>query len=237
MSQLIATDAQKLYQDTLVDLFILDTRAYEGGGLLRFTPTSDGGNSLWHDGHEYTSVPIQAEGFTWTSTGTLPRPTLTIAVQDISFLSLVLSSRDLLGCPVTRLRTYRKYLDDGSHPDPSATYPPDYFVINKKAEETRNKLSFELTPKSDQEGRKIPALQVIRDTCMHRFRQWDEDAGAWDYAHATCPYAGEKMYNINGEETLDPTKARCGKRGSDCEAHFGKNATLPMWAFPGVARI
>lgn len=236
MSQLIATDSQRLNLDALVELFTLDARAF-GGGIMRFTPTSNGGAPLLHNGNAYMPVPIKAEGFSWTSTGTLPRPTLTLAVQDISFLSLVISSKDLLGCPVVRLRTHRKYLDDGSHPDPTATYPADHFVINKKAEETRSKLVFELTPKSDQEGRKIPALQVLRDSCMQVFRRWDVETSQWDYTNATCPYAGEAMYDINGNPTEDPLKATCGKRGSDCAAHFGATAVLPMWAFPGVGRL
>ena len=100
-------------------------------------------------------------------------------------------------------------------------------------------MTFELSTPMDQQGKQIPARQVIRDTCLHRFRYWAN--GQWNYDGVTCPYAGPAMFLPNGEPTTDPTKARCGKRISDCKKHFstilGENPTLPMFCFPGVGRI
>lgn len=229
---LIATDQQKLVQDARVEMFELEI---EGQGTLYFSSTSNNGQPIKFGGKEYQPIPIKAEGFEWTGSGTLPRPTLSIVMDDMSFISLVTGNADLVGCPITRIRTYRKYLDDGTNPNPTAMFPIERYVINRKSEDSGKSWGFELTSKQDQEGRMVPALQVIRDTCRHRFRKWN--GSYWDYAGVTCPYAGAAMYDQNGDPTTDPNKAQCGKRLTDCEVHFGIGAVLPMRAFPGVGRI
>lgn len=234
MSNLIATDAQMLSSDQLVELFEIDASAH-GAGILRFTATSIKGAPVKFNGLSYLPVPIQAKGFEWSGSGTLPRPTLEMTVPDTSFISLLVSSADLVGCPVKRIRTRRKYLDDGTNPNPTATYPAEHYSINRKTEQSRYTLAFELTPKMDQEGRRVPALQIIRDTCRHSFRKWN--GYEWDYTGVTCPYAGDEMYDANGLATPDPKVAQCGKRLSDCSVHFGKNNVLPFRGFPGVGRI
>lgn len=234
MSDLIATDVQRLEQDAIVTLFELDARRF-GDGILRFSNTVVDGSGPLFNGYQYTALPIKAEGFSFTSSGTIPRPSLSMAAKDLVFLSLVVSSDDLVGCPVTRIRTYRKYLDDGASPNPDAMFPPDYYVIERKVSQRRTQIHFELSAKMDQQGRMIPNRQVLRDSCSHRFRYWAN--GRWNYDGVTCPYAGEAMYKVNGEATGDPTQAKCGKRISDCKRHFGDNAVLPFYGYPGVARI
>jgi lambda family phage minor tail protein L len=233
--EMIATDAQRLVKEPKIVLFEIDARAY-GDTVLRFTPVVDGSNwDVQFGGNIYRRLPITASGFTWNGTGTAPRPSISLAAQDLVFLSLIVNGDDLIGCPVRRIRTYRKYLDDGDSPNPSATFPIDHFVIEKKTKQVRKQLSFELSTPIDQQGRKIPARQVIRDTCLNRFRYWAN--GRWNYDGVTCPYAGAAMFEPNGDPTSDPTKAKCGKRLSDCEKHFGVGAVLPIFAFPGVGRI
>ncbi|MCY1283871.1 phage minor tail protein L [compost metagenome] len=87
----------------------------------------------------------------------------------------------------------------------------------------------------DQQGKMIPARQVLRDSCSHRFRYWANNQ--WNYDGVTCPYAGAAMYDLSGQPTGDPAKARCGKRIQDCKRHFGEGAVLPFYGFPGVGRI
>ena len=230
---MIATENQSLSPDVRVELFIVDATQV-GAGVLRFTPTSVSGQPLVFDGHEYTPVPVKAEGFAWVSGGTLPRPTLTLAIADHAFADMAMLKR-LSGCEVTLLRTFRKYLDDGSHPNPTAIYPPDVYVINKRASETKNEIVYELTPRMDRERRMIPAIQVLRDSCKHSFRRWDGDK--WSYRDVSCPYAGDEMYDEHGQPTDNPSLARCGKRLEDCVRHFGEDAVLPFWGFPGVGRL
>lgn len=234
--ELIATDSQRLEQEPKIVLFEIDARAL-GDTILRFTPVVDG-QEAWpvqFGGNVYQRLPIYAEGFEWNGVGTAPRPKLSLSAKDLIFISLIVNGKDLVGCPVRRIKTLRKYLDDGSAPNPTATYPVDHFLIEKKLSQKRKQLSFELSTPMDQQGKKIPARQVIRDTCMHRFRYWAN--GQWNYDGVTCPYTGAAMYEPNGTPTLDPTKAKCGKRLKDCKIHFGEGSVLPIFAFPGVGRI
>lgn len=234
---LIATDAQKLEKEPKVILFEIDVRSTGQDAVLRFSPVVDGQEAwpIQFGGNVYQRLSISAQGFEWNGTGTAPRPTLTLFAKDLTFLSLVVNTNDLVGCPVRRIRTYRKYLDDGVSANPSAHYPIDNFRIERKSKQLRKEITFELSSPLDQQGKKIPARQVLRDTCSHRFRYWAN--GQWNYDGVTCPYAGAAMYDQKGEPTTDPLKARCGKKLSDCTTHFGEDAVLPMFAFPGVGRI
>jgi lambda family phage minor tail protein L len=230
----ISEDTQRLEQDAIVTMFELDVRS-TGNGVLRFSSTSDGGQPVVFNGEEYPALPIAAEGFSWSGTGTMPRPTLTLMAPDLVFLSLVLNADDLVGCPVTRIRTYRKYLDNGPLPNPEAVFPIDSFVVEKRSSQKRLHLVFELSAEMDQQGKMLPGRQILRDACSHRFRYWVD--GQWNYAGATCPYSGVAMYTRGGDPTIDPLKARCGKRLSDCKRHFGETAVLPFYGFPGVGRL
>lgn len=231
---LIATDIQGLTQDAIVTMFQIDASKV-GEGLLTFSPTSNNGVPVKFNGIVYTALPIAADGFKWSGDGTLPRPTLTLAAKDLMFLSMVVNSGDLVGCPVTRLRTYRKYLDDSPTANPQAMFMPENYVIERKSSQRRTQLQFELSVKMDQQGIMLPARQILRDTCTHRFRFWAN--GQWNYTGVTCPYAGAEMYEPNGQPTTDPTKAKCGKKLSDCKIHFGQFNTLPFYGYPGVGRI
>lgn len=233
--EMIATDMQRLQGEPKLFLFEIDARKY-GDAVLRFCPAVQGDNfQVQMGGNVYQRLPIQAEGFEWSGSGTAPRPKLTFAATTLVFLSLIVNGDDLVGCPVRRIVTYRKYLDDGEHANPGAVYPIEHYQVEKKLSQKRSLLQFELSTPMDQQGKKIPGRQVIRDTCLHRFRYWAN--GRWNYDGVTCPYAGAEMYERNGTPTSDPTKAKCGKRLKDCRIHFGQNAELPMFAFPGVGRI
>lgn len=231
---IIATDMQQLEQDVMVQLFEIDATRF-GQGIIRFSSTSNNRIPLSFGGLVYPPFPVKCEGFEWNGSGTMPRPTLTLAAKDLFFLALILNADDLVGCPVKRIRTYRKYLDDGATPNAQAMFPPDNYVVEAKKSQKRTQLVFELSVEMDQQGRMIPARQVLRDSCTHRFRYWANNK--WNYAGVTCPYAGDMMYQPDGTPTNDPTKAQCGKRLEDCETHFGINATLPFYGYPGVGRI
>lgn len=229
----IASDAQRLEQDARVTLFLIDASS-KGQGELRFAPESSDGQSLFFDGYEYTPLPMDASGFEWNGKGKLPRPKLSVSGLSVSFLSLSIGADDLVGLPIQRIRTYRKHLDDGADPDPEQVFPIDYYVFERKSRDTRTSLEFELSVKMDQQSRRIPARQVLRDSCTHIYRRWT--GNGFDYSRATCPYAGGQSYDAAGNAVSD-SKDRCGKRLSDCRLRFGDNGRLPTRAFPGVGRV
>lgn len=234
MSELIATDAQMLEQDSLVTVYELDLREW-GEPILRFCSGPVDGMAVVFNGKTYSPVPIEAEGFKYDGQGTMPSPTLTLSAMDPSLASLVRQGGDLLGAPITRLRTYRKYLDDGDSPDPSAQFPPEDYVLERKSKQTPQLIEFELSVAFDQEGKKIPGRQVLRDSCTHTYRSFNPKTGEFIYRGVTCPYVGSQYFTRNDEPTSLAEEDSCGKRLSSCERRF--KGTLPFYGFPGVDRI
>jgi len=231
----IDSDVQMLQQDAIVNLFEIDARPV-GAGILRFSPEAVDGGPARFSAYEYQPLPIAAEGFEWTGKGPLPRPTLSVSGLSLSFISLVIESDDLIGLPIRRIRTYRKHLDDGADPDPEMTWPVDHYVFEQKLKHTRVELQFQLATELDQQGKKVPARQVLRDACTHIYRRWDAQSGAFDYTAATCPYAGSACFDRAGN-SVPPAEDACGKRLSDCRLRFGQNGNLPTRAMPGVGRV
>ncbi|MDT8894176.1 phage minor tail protein L [Halomonas sp. I1] len=235
MSEVIATDVQHLSQDPVVVLFELDASRH-GQGVLRWTNEAVDGGPARFNGYEYTPLPIEADGFEWSGKGPLPQPTLRVSAMELAFLSLVLAADDLLGCPVRRIRTFRQHLDDGRAPDPLATFPVDHYAVERKSGQTSTAFEFTLAAPMDQEGLKLPARQVLRDTCTHTYRWWD--GAQYRYEGVTCPYAGDGEWEASGAvATPGQGDDVCGKRLSDCRLRFGQNAVLPTRAFPGVGRV
>jgi lambda family phage minor tail protein L len=107
----ISTDIQSLSPSAMVELFVLDL-AKQGGPVEYFHA---GTNSVlapvtWQ-GNIYSPLPIEAEGFAVTAKGTLPRPIIRVANISGMFSQQVAQYNDLVGCKVTRKRTFAKYLD------------------------------------------------------------------------------------------------------------------------------
>lgn len=228
----ISQESQKLQQDAIVTLFELDATAF-GDGVLRFCPEAIDGGPAHFNGYQYQPIGIDAEGFEWKGEGTLPRPSLRVTAMQLAFLSLVLSADDLVGAPVRRIKTYRKHLDDGNDPDPLETFPIDSYFIQRKSAQTKASIVFELSVEMDQKGRLIPARQILRDACTHRYRWFD--GAQYRYEEATCPYAGDGEWQRSGQPA-EFGKDVCGKRLSDCRIRFGQNGVLPTRAYPGVGR-
>jgi len=120
----------------------------------------------------------------------------------------------------------RKYLDDGSTPDPTA-YAEDIYFINKKKAETDDLMVFELISAIDLQGKKLPGRIMTANVCT------------WQYKSAECSWPGtdpSKWFDSNGDPVLAAVSDQCGKRLSDCKLRFGSAAELPYGAFPALGR-
>lgn len=185
------------------------------------------GNITWN-GNAYTRLPIQAEGFDYTNTGTLPRPSLTVANLDgtVSTLLLLVNAttpgNDLGGATVKRIRTLKKYLDGEAAADPHAKFPDEIWYIDRKSGESRDSVSFELASKFDLAGVMLPKRQVIANICQ------------WRYRSTECGYTGSNYWDANDNVVGTLAQDKCGKRLSSCKLRFGENAELPFGSFPGA---
>jgi lambda family phage minor tail protein L len=180
------------------------------------------------DGDTYVRLPIQAEGFEYSNSGTLPRPTLTVANLggEISALLLLANAftpgNDLGGAVVTRIRTLKKYLDGEAAADSHAKFADEIWYIDRKSAETRDVVQWELASKFDLAGTLMPKRQLIANICQ------------WEYRSAECSYTGSNYFDINNNVVGTLAADRCGKRLSSCKLRFGDTNPLPFGSFPGA---
>ena len=214
----------------IIELFELqlDATLHGSSDVYRFHNGANAnvtGNIIWN-GNAYTRLPIKAEGFDYTNTGSLPRPTLTVANLAGTVTTLLLlvnattAGNDLGGAKVTRIRTLKKYLDGETGADPYAKFPDEIWFIDRKASESRDVVSFELASKFDLAGIMIPRRQLIANICQ------------WQYRSTECSYTGSNYFDVNDNSVGVLAEDRCGKRLSSCTLSFGDVAELPFGSFP-----
>jgi len=171
------------------------------------------GNITWN-GQAYVRLPIEATGFDYSSTGTLPRPSLTVSNIGSSITALLLqvnmitAGNDLGGAKVVRIRTLKKYLDGEAGADPHAKFPDEIWYVDRKANENRAAVEFELASKFDLVGVMLPRRQIIANVCQ------------WAYRGGECGYTGTDYYDINDNKVTASGSDVCGKRLSSCNVRF-----------------
>ncbi|MCW2242270.1 phage minor tail protein L [Azospirillum canadense] len=235
----LAAEAHSDAPDPIVTLYDLDTAVY-GGGTYHFTDNSGNGAPIKWRGNDYQPFDLESEGWEWSGRGPLPTPRLRLTNANMLLSSLIATYDDLIGCRVTRWRTMARFLDTGATPSPGDHFPPDVYVIERKAVQTKQVVEFELSAALDQQGRMLPGRQVIRDSCTHTYRRWNSLTGGFDYSKASCPFAetGAGCYfDRLGNPVTDPSQDVCGKRLSDCRLRFNRYGFLFTRAFPGAGRV
>ena len=222
----------KLNPSAIIELFEvhLDSTLHGSTDIYRFHAGANAavtGNIVF-DGNTYTRIPVKADGFEMTNTGSLPRPTLTISNLDGTISTLLLlvnattAGNDLGGAEVRRIRTLKKFLDGESSADPNAKFPDERWFIDRKSNESRDSVTFELASKFDLAGQKIPKRQIVANICQ------------WVYRSSECSYTGTDYYDVNGNEVSTAAQDVCGKRVESCKLRFGNNGDLPFGSFPGA---
>lgn len=229
----IASDIQKLEPGALVELFVVDLNTIGVAETYYFHAGVNGlGNDVVWQGKTYTRFPIEAEGFAWTGSGKLPRPTLRVANITGLMDALARVNGDLVGAKLTRQRTFVKYLDaanfaGGVNPtaDPNVHFDDEIWFIDRKASVNSVFVEWELAAAFDLAGVMLPRRQVIQNVCT------------WRYRSAECGYAGGPVADVNDAATGDPAKDQCGKRLASCRLRFGTYAELPFGGFPGAGLV
>jgi lambda family phage minor tail protein L len=225
-----AGHVQSLSLDAAVELFDLDATSL-GGDLYHFVSSSlSDGNVTWQ-GNTYTPVPFEASGFEASGKGTLPTPHLKIANINLAFSAVLIAYGDLLGCKVTRHRTFMDFLDGQPDADPDAELV-DFYRIERKVAQNKIFVELELAAWIDQEGAQIPARQVLQDACTWKYRYWN--GAAFDYSQAQCPYTGSSYFDINGNSVAAPALDVPARSVALCCKLRFAGQPLPTAAFPGV---
>ena len=221
-----------LAPNAIIELFQLhlDATLHGSSDIYYFhagTNANVTGNIVW-DGQSYVRLPIQAEGFDYSSGGTLPRPTLSVANLGGEISALLLAANgvtpgnDLGGAKVVRIRTLKKFLDDEATADAHAKFPDEIWYVDRKSAENRELVQWELASKFDMAGTLIPKRQIIANICQ------------WRYRSAECGYTGSNYWNVSDQVVGTLELDKCGKRLGSCKLRFGDTAELPFGSFPGA---
>ena len=123
----LSEEASSLNPTALVTLFeidlgtIADTRGIainEANRIFRFhNNLKIGTTDIVFQGNKYILMPVETEGYEIKSNGTLPTPVLRMSVVDQASVLFSIIKReirqygDLLGCKITRRRTFAKFLN------------------------------------------------------------------------------------------------------------------------------
>lgn len=256
----LAEELLKLAPTAVIDLFEVKLTLEQNGvkDTLRYHAGKNGlTEDLKFGGKTYSAVPIEIDGFEFTSNGSLPRPTMRVANVNNAITSLILLYEPL-GAKVSRIRTFAKFIDttnfNQNPPFARESDVTDSFVtqnnnsitmqstadtadpdakivetwyIDRIASENQQFVEFELTPRLDLTNLPLPR-RTIEEFCP------------WKYKGDECGYKGDKCFTINDKEILTGTQAEksdldvCGKRVSSCQQRFGKEKTLPFGGFHGA---
>jgi lambda family phage minor tail protein L len=229
---MITADIQKAEAGYLVELFELDLNSI---GLAEQYFFHNGLNELGNDvvfnGITYTRLPIEADGFARNGNGQQPRPSLRVANIDGLIGALSRENGDLVKVKFIRRRTFLKYLDavnfaGGINPsaDPNAAFDDEIYFIDRKANENKIYVEWELASALDLEGTMLPRRQCIQNVCT------------WVYRSAECGYAGDAVADKTDVYTANLLLDDCGKRLNSCRLRFG-TGNLPYGAFPAINLI
>lgn len=229
----IRADVQRMEPGSLVELFVLDTTPRGFSDVMRFTPS--GPNELGEDirwaGDVYTRYPIEAEGFDRRAQGTLPRPKLRAANISGLLGALALEMDDLVGCRITRTRTFARYLDAANfvagnpEADPNQYLDKEIWWVDRKSGENPVFVEWELAAAIDLAGVLLPRRQYVRNLC------------SWRYRGPECGYAGGPVATFRDIATGDPAQDVCGKRLTSCQLRFTGGVDLPFGGFPSVGVV
>jgi lambda family phage minor tail protein L len=139
-------------------------------------------------GINYIPFPVAMDGAEIDGKNSLPRPKLTLSNINGFVSSLLLENNQLVGALVTRTRVFARFLDASNFsmlpnwvtPDPSASYEPEVFYVNRKITENQQIVSFELASVLDVQNVKLPRRQILANTCQWKFRGtqcgWNQEA-------------------------------------------------------------
>lgn len=183
--------ARSLDPGALITLYELDLRpagAVEPSAtILRFHDgIAQGNNEIRLGGKVYTAYPLKAEEFEWSTQGSLPRPKLTVSNVGGIGSALCRQYQDLVGCTLSRIQTFKRFLDGQPNANPNEILPIQKFVIERKTIETATACSFDLSIPSDAEGVQLPRRLIISNTCV------------WRYRGPECTYTGTPRTNRLG---------------------------------------
>lgn len=223
----IKYDAHKLSPTALIDLYSVDLNSIGVGQVFYFYPGSDEfSDPIQFQGNTYSPWFIDVTGIDKRGTGSSPRPSAVIGNLNGVVTDLCRTYQDMVGAIVRRRRTLGAYVIGNI-----AEYRDEYYLIERRAEETNETVKFELASPMDFLDKMLPGIVAIANGCPHRYKSTANGSGcSWPGTDPT------KWFNSLGQSVGNSALDVCGKRLSDCKLRFGVSAQLDFGGNPGLGR-
>jgi lambda family phage minor tail protein L len=244
----IANDIASLSPSARIELLVLDASAI-GGDVFRF---HEGTNELqqpvvWQ-GQTYLRLAVRLDGFEASTSGALPRPTLTLpnffvdetGERIYGYMSVLCSQyRDLQGAQLIRKVTSAKYLDainfanGNPSADPTAELPDEIWYIDRKADEADEYIKWELASALDLTNVTLPSRPIVSNLCPAPVVYRDASSGCtWAPDPVTGPF-----FDVGGNPTSAANDGCSRRLNTGCRVRFGNTAGLPFGGFPGAGLV
>jgi lambda family phage minor tail protein L len=200
-----------LEPDTLIELYEIDLG--EQDGLYRFHPGKNNLKDIMLSDAQgelqtYYPLPIETSGWEMKGDGSLPRPKLLMANPQGLISDAIKRRGDLIGNTIIRKRIFMKFLDNENFPDnfnpfaipdPNSRFDDDIFTINRKTQENKYYIEWELVSPLELEDVQVPARTMIADYCP------------WQYRGEGCSYGKrsdfkEQAVTMANQKAVTPTE-------------------------------
>ena len=254
----LAEELLRLAPSAVIDLFEIELTAAVNGvdDTLRYHA---GKNGLTEDikfgGQTYPAVPVEVDGFEFSSKGTLPRPTLRVANVNNAITSLILIYNPL-AAKVRRIRTFAKFIDTANFQN--GVNP--FFTKESDVEDALTTQNGDILTEQSENDTADPDAKIVETWYIDRVssenqefvefelapkldltnlalpRRTIEEFCPWTYRGGReCPYTSDACFTIDDVALSDGdfTNDVCGKRLSSCQARFGPKS-LPFGGFYGA---
>lgn len=174
----------------LLDLFILDGTNIGMQSIFYFCSATNANlKPVVFNGVTYTPFPIDMTESAYDGKGQLPRPKITASNINGFISALLLENDDLTGAMLTRRRVFARFIDAVNFPggispyspNPTAAYPDEPWVINRKISENQQYVQWELASPLEFNQIKLPRRQIIANVCTAPVKYRDA---------RTCGYMG-----------------------------------------------
>lgn len=223
MYEIDFSNLQSTFQD-LEDLYGINLGA---DAVYRFCPMINGTNPIIWRNYSYQPLPIKAEGFESKSDGRFARPKLTIANPDGLLSKILHSNNDFANSKVTRKRTYVRFLDKENFPNQvnpfgenisDAGFEDDLYFVNRKVEENKNVVQFELVSALELEDAFVPARVVMSNYC------------SWSYrCEIGCNYSGLPIETSEGKSLIKGFATQVKEKDSSSQYIVGEVDPNKYW--------
>jgi len=218
MSDVISTTSLiNLNPDSFVDLF--EIYIDETVGVFRFHAGKNFNKNMIYRGNSYAPLPVEFSGFEFSADGKQNRPSIKLANVDGFITNYIKNKNDLINSKIKRIKVFIRNLDDQNFSDYvnpffgyrkkrnadlgyGQSFYEDNYIINKKSQENKFYIEFDLNSPLDLENQSIPNRKVSDNIC------------SWNYRGCGCNY-GKIPWEPKGKQEFKVSNSTTPKKEAD----------------------